>query len=97
MGGITLQSPPTSKQIPKKPTQIRVNMYEFSNHDINKFILLLQNIFYPYENMDDWEKFIVSLLSEKQDFYSHLNIENITDADYTQRKRVCKDFEIKNK
>ena len=72
-------------------------MYEFSNHDINKFILLLQNIFYPYENMDDWEKFIVSLLSEKQDFYSHLNIENITDADYTQRKRVCKDFEIKNK
>ena len=72
-------------------------MYEFSNHDINKFILLLQNIFDPYENMDDWEKFIVSLLSEKQDFYSHLNIENITDADYTQRKRVCKDFEIKNK
>ena len=72
-------------------------MYEFSNHDINKFILLLQNIFYPYENMDDWEKFIVSLLSEKQDFYSHLNLENITDADYTQRKRVCKDFEIKNK
>ena len=72
-------------------------MYEFSNHDINKFILLLQNIFYPYEYMDDWEKFIVSLLSEKQDFYSHLNIENITDADYTQRKRVCKDFEIKNK
>ena len=72
-------------------------MYEFSNHDINKFILLLQNIFYPYEYMDDWEKFIVSLLSEKQDFYSHLDIENITDADYTQRKRVCKDFEIKNK
>ena len=72
-------------------------MYEFSNQDINKFILLLQNIFYPYENMDDWEKFIVSLLSEKQDFYSHLNIENITDADYTPRKRVCKDFEIKNK
>ena len=72
-------------------------MYEFSNHDINKFILLLQNIFYPYEYMDDWEKFIVSLLSEKQDFYSHLDIENITDADYTQRKRVWKDFEIKNK
>ena len=57
----------------------------------------MQYIFYPCGYMDDWEKFIVTLLSEKQDFYSHLNIENITDADYTQRKRVCKDFEIKNK
>ena len=29
-------------------------------------------------------------------FYSHLNLENITDADYVHAKRVCKDFEIKN-
>ena len=26
----------------------------------------------------------------------HLNMEDITDADYTHTKRVCKDFEIKN-
>ena len=30
-----------------------------------------------------------------QDFYSHLNMEDITDADYEHAKRVCKDFEIK--
>ena len=29
-------------------------------------------------------------------FYSHLNLENITDADYVLAKRVCKDFEIKH-
>ena len=29
-------------------------------------------------------------------FYSHLNLENITDADYVHAKRVCKDFEIKH-
>ena len=46
--------------------------------------------------MDDWEKFNETLLPEKEDFYSHSNMEDITDADYADKKRVCKDFEIKN-
>ena len=45
--------------------------------------------------MTDWEKFNGTLLSEKEDFYSHLNIENIIDANYVHAKRVCKDFKIK--
>ena len=45
--------------------------------------------------MDDWEKFKETSLPEKEDFYSHLNVEDITDADYAHAKRVCKDFEIK--
>ena len=32
----------------------------------------------------------------KKIFYSHLNVDNITDADYAQSKRVFKDFEMKN-
>ena len=35
--------------------------------------------------MDDWEKFNETLLHEKEDFYSYLNMEKI----------VCKDFKIK--
>ena len=45
--------------------------------------------------MDDWEKFNEASLSEKEDFYSHINRKDITDADYVHRKRVWKDFEIK--
>ena len=41
--------------------------------------------------MDGCEKFCETLLHEKEDFYSHLNMEDITDADQT-KKRVCKDF-----
>ena len=49
----------------------------------------------PYEYMDDWEKLNKSSLPEKDDFYIHLIMENITDADYVHAKRVCKDFEVK--
>ena len=35
-------------------------------------------------------------LPKKEDFYSHLNMGDITDADYAHTKRVCKDVEINN-
>ena len=72
------------------------NTCKFSNQDVNKFILLLQRLVYPFEFMDDWETFNEASLPEKEDFYSHLNMEDTTDADYVHPKRVCKDFEIKN-
>ena len=51
---------------------------------------------YPYEYMDDWEKFIETTLPEKDNFYSNLNMEDITDGDNNHVKRVLKDFETKN-
>ena len=42
------------------------------------------------------EKFNETSLPETEDFYCHLNMGDITDADYAHTKRVCKDFEIKN-
>ena len=69
--------------------------YRFSNHDKNKFILILQKGVYSYEYMNDWEKFNKKSLPEKGDLGSHLIMEDITDADYTHAKRVSKDFEIK--
>ena len=38
--------------------------------------------------MDDWEKLNKRLLPEKQDFYCHLNMEDITDVDYVHAKTV---------
>ena len=56
----------------------------------------MQKGVYSYEYMSDWKSFNETSLHEKEDFYSHLNMEDITDADYAHAKRVCKDFEIKN-
>ena len=42
------------------------NTFKFSNNDINKFILLLRLSVYPYEYMDDWEKFNETSLPEKE-------------------------------
>ena len=41
-----------------------------------------------------WEK-LNETLHEKEDFYSHLNIENISDVDYAHAKGVFKDSQTK--
>ena len=51
---------------------------------------------FPYEYLDDWEIFNETTLTKKKKFYIHLNMEDFTDTDCTQAKRVCKDFKIKN-
>ena len=84
-----------SNKIDEKLKKRFKGTFKFSNNYINKFILLLRKGVYPYENMDDWEKFYETSLPEKLGFYSNLNMEDITDADYMNAKRVCKDFEIK--
>ena len=46
--------------------------------------------------MNDSEKFNETSLPEKEDFYSHLNMEDITNAKYAHWKRGFKDLEIEN-
>ena len=58
--------------------------------------MLLGRGVYPYEYMDEWDRFNETILPEKEEFYSNLNIEDITDSDCNHPKRVCRDFEIKN-
>ena len=45
--------------------------------------------------MDELEKFNQKTVTKKEEFYSNLNLENVTDADYMHEKRVWKGFEIK--
>ena len=67
------------------------NTYKVSIHNNDKFIFSLRKCVYPYVYMDEWKKFNETSLPEKEDVYSHLNIEDITDADYAYGKRICKD------
>ena len=72
------------------------SIYDFCKGDINKFILLLRKGVYPYEYMDSWNKFSETSLPDKKDFYSCLNMENITDIDYRHATRVFKEFKMNN-
>ena len=70
--------------------------YEFCNKDLNKFILLLRKGVYPYEYMDNWERFNETSLPNNESFYSNLNMENIENIDYRHGNNVFKIFKLKN-
>ena len=53
------------------------NIYEFRNKDVNRFISLLRRGIYPYEYIDSWERFDETSFSDKETFYSSLNMESI--------------------
>ena len=68
------------------------NTFEFFKHETNKLILLLRKGSYPYEYMDDWEKFNEEALPEKKEFYNNVNLEYIWKEDYNRGKRIYRDL-----
>ena len=58
--------------------------------------MLLRKGVYPYEYMNTLERFNEKLLPKKGNFYSSLNIEDITDVHYRHTKKVFKIFNNKN-
>ena len=46
--------------------------------------------------MDNWEKYNEVSLQEKEEFYSHLNMEDIADADFKHTEKIVKILKIKN-
>ena len=84
------------KDFNKEVTKRFASTYEFCNGNLNKFILLLRKGVYPYEYMDNWERFDETSLPNKESFYSNLNMENIEDIDYRHGNNVFKRFKQKN-
>ena len=80
------------KDFNKELTERFANIYGFWNEDLNKFILLLRKGVYPYEYMDNWEKFNETTLPNKESFYSSLNMENID----RHGNNVFKEIKLKN-
>ena len=57
--------------------------------------MLLRKGVYPYEYMDNWERFSETSLPNKESFYSNLNMENIEGIDYRHGNNVFKRFKLK--
>ena len=57
--------------------------------------LLYKKGIYPYEYMDSWERFSETSLPKKEDFYSKLNDEHITEDEYAHAKTVWETFDCK--
>ena len=57
--------------------------------------LMSQKGVYPYDFMDSFEKFDQTKLPTKDQFYSILNDQHITDDEYDHAKKVWKAFKIK--
>ena len=72
------------------------NTYSFCDNDLNKYALLLRKTVYPYEYMDSWERFSDTSLPSKKDFYSNLNMEDISDIDHRHANNVFKGFKLEN-
>ena len=85
-----------TRKFDKKLTKTFKNTYNFCNGDIDKFMLLLRKGIYPYEYMDDWSRFDEERLPDESDFYSGLNMEEISGIDYRHAEKVFNKFNIKN-
>ena len=84
------------KKFNKKLIKRFASTYEFCNNYLNKFVLLLRKGVYPYEYMDTRERFNEISLPSKEDFYSNLNMEDISDIDYRHANNVFKRFKLEN-
>ena len=72
------------------------SIYQFCNGNLNKFVLLIRKLVYLYEFMDSCEKFDKTTLPSKEAFHSNLDLEDISDEDYADAKKVWGVFQIKN-
>ena len=70
--------------------------FEFEDYNENQYKLLIRKGIYPYEYMDDWDKFKENKLPSKKAFYSKLNMSDVKEEDYEHAIRVWKEFGLKN-
>ena len=68
------------------------NTYQFCNGDLNKFVLMLRKDVYPCEYMGSCERFNETSLPPKEDFYSELTLEDISDKDYAHAQKVFNEY-----
>ena len=62
--------------------------FGFEDYNESQYKLLIQIRIYPYEYMDDWNRFKETILPPKEAFYSKLNMSGVSDQDSKHARRV---------
>ena len=78
--------------LPKESSSFKYTSKRFQGMKLN---LMAKKGVYPYDYMDSFDKFNEQLPT-KEDFFSILNNEHITDEDYNHALKVWKTFSLKN-
>ena len=84
------------KEFNKELIERFANTYKFCDNDLDKFIKLLRKGVYPYEYIDEWDKFNEKVLPGKDSLYSSLTLENISETDYAHANNIFKKININN-
>ena len=71
-------------------------MYTSEEFQDKKLKLMSQKGVYPYDYMDSFEKLDEAQIPRKEDFYSILNDQHISDEDYNHARKVWNTFKIRN-
>ena len=71
--------------------------FKYTKQEFEKehYNLMKQKGIYPYDHMDSFDRFNETKLPEKQDFYSILNNEQISDEQYKHAQNVWDTFNLK--
>ena len=77
--------------LPKE--DLKYTSEEFTGKELN---LMSQKGVYPYDCMDCFEKFNQTELPTKEQFYSVLNDQHITNGEYSYARKVWETFNLKN-
>ena len=70
--------------------------FGFEDYNESQYKLFIRKRIYPYEYMDDFDKFKETTLPSKKAFYSKLNMSGVSNQDYEHARRVWSKFGIKD-
>ena len=85
-----------SSSLDKLVSNLPAEALKYTNKRFRKenFKLMTRKGIYPYDYMDSFEKFNETELPTKEEFYSILNNEHISDEDYCHAQKVWNTFQL---
>ena len=70
--------------------------FGFEGYNESQYNLLIWKEIYPYEYMNDWNKFEETNLPPRKAFYSKLNMSGVSSEDYEHATKVWNEFSLRD-